>query len=180
MPDHFFKALSIRPARVEDAATIFSLQKLCYSEDFYEEESAFRSKITSAQNLCWVAEDSAGLLAYVLSVPAKRGQLPCLNTLDYQAPDDADVLYLHDLSIFPRARRRGLKRLLLDKVFAQASQYGFLQVCLIAVQGSVPMWQKEGFTVVDCVAEILQSYGADAQLMVKALKNIDEAKSNDK
>lgn len=169
----FQQSLTIRPAQKEDVAAIFALQKHCYSESFHESERAFLSKINGAKGFCWVAERHNTLLAYLMSVPAKTTYLPCLNTENYQQPEGADILYLHDMAIAPQARGLGLKRLLLDKALAGAEQARFKRAVLIAVQNSVPIWKKEGFSLMEAstlgLAEVLQSYGSDAKLMSKTL-----------
>ncbi|NOL51033.1 GNAT family N-acetyltransferase [Pelistega suis] len=170
------QSLTIRPAQEGDVAAICALQKQCYSEAFHENEIAFLSKINGAKGLCWVAENQGQLLAYLMSVPVKTPYIPCLNMENYQQPDGADMLYLHDMAIVPHARGLGLKRRLLDKVLAHAQQAHFRQAILIAVQNSVPIWEKEGFSIVDAsvleLAEVLQSYGSDAKLMSKTLFSI--------
>ena len=167
------QSLIIRPAQEEDVAAIFALQKHCYSENFHESEKAFLSKINGAKGFCWVAERHNTLLAYLMSVPAKTTYLPCLNTENYQQPEGADILYLHDMAIAPQARGLGLKRLLLDKALACAEQAHFTRAVLIAVQNSVPIWEKEGFSVVDAhkyeIGAIVDSYGCDAKLMERYL-----------
>lgn len=165
--------LCIRPAITNDVEAIVALQKHCYQADFHEVASAFLSKITCADSLCWVAEEEGKLLAYLMSVPTKAGQVPCLNTENYQVPTDADILYLHDMAISPLARGRGIKHQFLDKVFAQAKQYHLGKAVLIAVQDSSPIWEKEGFEIIEArqlgLAETLSSYGHQARLMMKTL-----------
>lgn len=176
MSSDILQSLTIRPAQEGDVVAIVALQKRCYREVFHESEQAFLSKIKGSKGFCWIVEGQDKVLAYLMSVPAKTPYIPCLHMENYQQPEGADILYLHDMAITPQARGQGLKRRLLDKVLVHAHQVHFRQVILIAVQNSVPVWEKEGFSVVDAnslgLEKVLQSYGSDAKLMSKTLSPI--------
>lgn len=164
----------IRQANLDDVPSIVALQLLCYGADFHEKAEAFANKITQPDNLCWVAEDRGGrVVAYVMSVRATSTYFPCLNMQDYRQPQQGDTLYLHDMAIAPSARGRGIKHQLLNQLLQQAQSLHLQQALLVAVQGAQPVWEKQGFQVVDAAAldlqKVLESYGDEAVLMYMRL-----------
>ena len=105
--------------------------------------------------------------AYLIALPVRWPNFPALNAepLPSQA---ADTLYLHDLALHPRARGSGVATRLVNQVLVSARQAGLQQAALIAIQGSVPFWQRFGFAVQQpdpVLAAKLASYGGSAQLM---------------
>ncbi|ARU05853.1 hypothetical protein CCO03_15260 [Comamonas serinivorans] len=137
----------------------------------------------------------AALAAYLIALPIRWPELPALNAIPESergpgpgpgagsGPDSplgtapqADTLYLHDLALQPQARGSGLARRLVREVLAAGQARGLRTAALIAIQGSVPFWQAQGFAgVAPDSAELarkLRSYGAEAQLMRRSLSEV--------
>lgn len=178
-------SFAIRPADIGDVPDIVALQLLCYGADFHEDAQAFANKITQPDNLCWVAENTENgtLLAYMMSVRATMQHFPCLNMLDYQQPPQGDTLYLHDMAIAPSARGKGIKHQLLNQVLQQAQALQLQQALLVAVQGAQPVWEKQGFQVIDAaefgLQQVLASYGKEAVLMGRDINTSTSQKGID-
>ncbi|MFP3345463.1 GNAT family N-acetyltransferase, partial [Halomonas sp. SIMBA_159] len=81
--------------------------------------------------------------------------------------------YLHDMAVSQNARGLGLASRLLNYAEQYAIELGFSRLALVAVQGSVPYWQKRGFVVVNLssseATRALASYsGQHAMYMQKS------------
>ena len=122
---------------------------------------------------CRVLDGGAGaLLGYVLSHPWRYGSLPALNSLLHTLPADADTYYLHDLALLPVARRIGAASKIVKALTKHASVEGYQTMTLVAVNKSVPFWERHGFMVAE-VPKLygkLLSYEESARYMVKHLE----------
>ena len=155
--------MNIRPAQISDIDEILRIQALCYTSIEPERAEAFINKLQQAPDCAFVVEDkndaikdtgdnydagrkeSRPLLAYLFALPIRTEQPPALDADDFIVPPEADCLYLHDLAIDPSARGLGLSTPLLEAFFNTARAQGFTQTSLIAIQNSVPFWQRYGF-----------------------------------
>lgn len=108
---------------------------------------------------------------YILSHPWRFRQLPALNSLLAEIPQDADTYYLHDLALLPRARGTGAAGAVVERLTQWARNEGFPTMTLVAVNGSLGFWEKQGFMPIDApeLAEKLASYEDAARFMVKML-----------
>ncbi|MCD8520695.1 MAG: GNAT family N-acetyltransferase [Saccharospirillaceae bacterium] len=137
---------SLRQAVITDIAEILRIQALCYTSIEPERADAFINKLQQAPDCAFVTETESGkLLAYLFALPIRTEQPPALDADDFIVPQQADCLYLHDLAIDPSARGLGLSAPLLEAFFNTAKARRFTQASLIAVQNSVPFWQRYGF-----------------------------------
>ncbi len=154
---------SLRPALITDIPEILRIQALCYTSIEPERAESFINKLQQAPGCAFVVEDKndiikdAGnnsdaeikengkLLAYLFALPIRTEQPPALDADDFIVPPEADCLYLHDLAIDPSARGLGLSAPLLEAFFNTARARCFTQTSLIAIQNSVPFWQRYGF-----------------------------------
>ena len=75
-----------------------------------------------------------------------------------------DVLFIHDLAVSNRAAGMGVGKQMVKHLRDNAETGGFRSALLVAVQNSVPFWQKFGFAQVS-VPTANARYGADAQVM---------------
>ena len=155
--------LSLRPALISDIPEILRIQALCYTSIEPEKADAFINKLQQAADCAYVVEDknniikdsndnahteikeNGKLLAYVFALPIRIEQPPTLDADDFIVPQQADCLYLHDLAIDPSARGLGLSAPLLEAFFHTAQVRQLSQASLIAIQNSVPFWQRYGF-----------------------------------
>ena len=141
--------LSYRLISQADLAAVVALQDGCYSDALYESPALLSQRLQVAANSCWLAENSAGeLLAYLFSYPSINGYVTPLASAF--APAAApELLYLHDMAVSPAARGLGLASQLLVTAKQHALSLGLTKLALVAVQGSVPYWQRHGFAVVN-------------------------------
>lgn len=161
----------IRLMQQADIPAVITLQDSCYSDALYEPPALLAARLASATQSCWLAENAAGeLLAYLFSYPSLPGKITVLAT-DFAVANKPELLYLHDMAVSEQARGLGLAKMLLATAKQYAQQLGVTQLALVAVQGSVPYWQKQGFVVQDKLSQdaqaALNSYtGERAQYML--------------
>lgn len=168
---------SLRLMQATDLAGVAALQDQCYGNLLYEPPALLAVRWQSAASSCWVAcSDTGQLLAYLFCYPSQDGKVTPL-AQPFSPANEPELLYMHDMAVSPLARGQGLAARLL----AQAEQFALYRqlpkLALVAVQGSVPYWQKQGF-VLQAVTEeaqhALQSYtGENARYMQKALPRVN-------
>lgn len=165
-------SLTLRQMRTTDLGRVCEIQHQCYSSDFHEPEAAFASKLRQSPSSCWVACDEGDLpMAYLVSLPVSPGHYPALHADDWMPPARPTTLYMHDMAVMPALKGQGVA----VQLFTAAHQYtirsGLSDITLIAVQGSVPYWQRHGFAVVppeemdEAMRKKLASFGPDARFM---------------
>jgi N-acetylglutamate synthase-like GNAT family acetyltransferase len=145
-----------------DLAAIARLQDSCYSDALYESPKLLAQRLATAPHSCWLLENTAGeLLAYLFSYPAQDGYVTPL-AAEFTAVAEPELLYLHDMAVSPNARALGLAGQLLNTAKQHALALGLNKLALVAVQGSVPYWQRQGFAGVTTIpaqaAQALASY----------------------
>ena len=164
----------IRPMTPTDLPGVLAVQQRCYAPAFHEPPAAFASKLSGAPGTCWVAASAEeGIQAYLVSLPVDVHSLPALHAAQWHAPDQAHWLYLHDLAVAPLAQGRSLAPRLVAQAQRCARAMGLRQMVLVAVQGSVGFWQRQGFAAQTLPAGTpkgkLDSFGPQAQFMACAL-----------
>jgi ribosomal protein S18 acetylase RimI-like enzyme len=166
-------SIQIRLIRAADLAAVMALQDSCYSNNLYEPPELLVRRLAAAPESCWLAESPAGeLLAYLFCYPSLAGKVTPLGS-PFQVASKPELLYLHDMAVSTKARGLGLASRLLQQAEDFACQYSLSRLALVAVQGSVGYWQRQGFIVQDQpTAEAqaaLNSYrGEQARYMMKA------------
>ncbi|PHK96825.1 GNAT family N-acetyltransferase [Pseudoroseomonas rhizosphaerae] len=119
---------------------------------------------------CWMLEGAEEPVGYAISHPWHRRRPPALNTPLGALPDAPGTYYVHDVALLPAARGQGAAGRLMPLLLAAAR--GLPELSLVAVGGSVPFWERQGFRVVDdpVLADKLRSYDAEARFMRRALR----------
>jgi len=138
---------------------------------FFESPDVLAERQSLYRNGAYLLEVNERPAGYVLSHPWRTGTLPTLNTLLGELPGGADTYYIHDLAVLPMARRVGAARFIVEALAKHAAAHGFADMSLVAVNGSVPYWERQGFAVAD-IPELfpkLLSYEPEARLMVRTL-----------
>lgn len=146
---------------------ILKVQSVCFPEVAPESDASFISKIQQSPNTCWGIFYEQQLKAYLISLPWIAGTPIKLNQEDAHCKHP-NCLYLHDLAVLPEMRGTGAAKTLLQHFFNALNESTFDCAALVAIQGSVPYWKKQGFTVVSGNNELkekLKSYGTDADYM---------------
>lgn len=141
--------IGIRLITPADIPAVVALQDSCYSDALYESPALLQQRLTSAAGSCWLAENADGrLLAYLFSYPSINGYVTPLASA-FSVSAIPELLYLHDMAVNPAARGLGLASQLLATAKQYALSLGLSKLALVAVQGSVPYWQRHGFAVVN-------------------------------
>lgn len=139
--------------------------------DFYEAPEVLAERFTLYRNGCYLLEVGDRPAGYVFGHPWRYGSLPALNSLLGALPDAPDTYYIHDLALLPVARRVGAASRITAALIKHAEAGGYQTMTLVAVNGSVPFWQRHGFAVAD-IPELygkLLSYEEGARYMVRHL-----------
>lgn len=139
--------------------------------DFYEAPEVLAERQRLYRNGCYLLELGDKPAGYVLSHPWHHGSLPALNAPLGQLPADADTYYIHDLALLPVTRRVGAASSIVSALTKHAKAEGYPTMSLVAVNGSLPFWERHGFVVTD-LSELygkLLTYDDAAQYMVKRL-----------
>lgn len=138
---------------------------------FFEAPEVLAERQRLYHNGCYLLEVSDRPAGYVISHPWRYGTLPALNSLLGDIPSGPDTYYLHDLALLPVARRVGAASKIVTALVKHAEAGGYPTMTLVAVNGSVPFWERHGFVVAD-VPDLygkLLSYEEDARYMVRRL-----------
>lgn len=159
-----------------DLDAVLALQQRCYGVSFLERREAFAAKlaVTGGLGCCWLVRRDGEPLAYAVSLPVCEATLPALDALRCERPVQPTLLYLHDLAVVPEARSLGLASRLLARLRESASALGLQQMGLVAVQGSVAYWQRQGFAEPSRLAPALHaklaSFGVDARFLTQSFR----------
>lgn len=138
---------------------------------FFEAPEVLAERQRLYRNGCYLLELGEKPAGYVLSHPWRYGRLPALNSVLGEIPAGADTYYIHDLALLPVTRRVGAASQIVAALTKHASAERYPTMSLVAVNGSIPFWQRHGFIIAD-IPELygkLLSYEADARYMVKPL-----------
>jgi len=139
--------------------------------DFFEAPEVLAERFALYRNGCYFLELGEKPAGYVLSHPWRYGSLPALDTRLGTLPPEPDTYYIHDLALLPVARRVGAASQIVRALTKHAMAERYQTMTLVAVNDSVPFWQKHGFAVAE-VPELygkLLSYEEAARYMVKHL-----------
>jgi len=136
---------------------------------FPEDREVMAERLALYPAGCRVLAAGTATLGYFLSHPWYHEELPALNSLLGAVPALTDTYYLHDLALLPAARRSGLAGVVVRSIHHHARLKGYARQALVAVNGSVPFWRKQGFEWVNVPAldEKLRSYEPEARYMVR-------------
>jgi GNAT superfamily N-acetyltransferase len=130
-----------------------------------EDDAVFAERLALAPDWCFALGGAGGqLFGYVLSHLWDDGAPPKLNALIARLPSPAPLAYVHDLAILPEARAGGHGRTIVNRLILQAKSRRLAGMALVAVSGSAPFWERQGFHVAPAPAP-LSSYGPDARYM---------------
>lgn len=159
-----------RPMAEADLDGVVETARLSFP-DHPEDRACFENRLTLNPGGCFVLEDAAGVCGYLIAYPWRRDSAPALNALIAYLPGDADVLYLHDLALHPRARGGGRTREIVERLAEQARAQGWTEMALVAVNDAERFWRRNGFEVASSsdMGRKLADYGPDARYMIRRL-----------
>ncbi|MGI6244235.1 MAG: GNAT family N-acetyltransferase [Pseudochelatococcus sp.] len=120
---------------------------------------------------CLVLEREEEMAGYVVSHPWHPMMPPRLDSLVVAMPTFPATFYIHDLALLPAARGSGAGGRAVAHLVDHAAAIGLADLSLVAVNASVPFWERQAFAVVDDarLAASLRSYDADARFMIRQL-----------
>ena len=163
---------SLRLMTQDDIPKVLALQAECYGSGMNESEAVFRSRLSAAPDSAWLAADTQGPLAYLVSYRSRLGRLTMLGGA-FAPAAVPDCLYLHDLAVSQRAQGNGLARRLVEHALALARAEGLTYSALVSVQDSHRFWRSRGYDIWDQLSadefDKLASYGEPGCYMVKRL-----------
>jgi GNAT superfamily N-acetyltransferase len=139
--------------------------------DFFEARAILAERQELYRNGCYLLEVSEKPAGYVLSHPWRLGSLPELNAPLGALPEGAESYYIHDLALLPLTRGLGAAGQIVAALTKHAKVMGFASMSLVAVNGSLGFWERQGFSVSDQpgLAEKLATYEEAALYMIKDL-----------
>ena len=169
--EHALPGLSWRAMTAADLDAVVEIAAVGYP-DHFEGRDCFANRLALNPSGCFILADAEGPpQGYLIAYPWIADAAPALNILIGKIPDDASVMYLHDLAIAPTARGGGWSRPIIERLAQDARPAGWPALTLVAVNDAAPFWERHGFVVEDPpgMAAKLADYGADARYMVRAL-----------
>jgi GNAT superfamily N-acetyltransferase len=141
--------------------------------DHFEGRDCFENRLALNPSGCFVLadRDEGAPRGYLVAYPWTENAAPALNSLIEAIPDDASVMYLHDLALDPAVRGGGWSGPIIEQLAENARLAGWPALALVAVNDAAPFWERHGFAVVDApgMTEKLAGYGPDARYMVRSL-----------
>lgn len=161
-----------RPMTLGDLEGVLTLADVAFP-DHFEEPARFEERLRLSSTTCFTLIAPHGdIEGYLIAYPWTYGSAPPLNGPIGAIPENADVLYIHDLALLPVARGKGYTRAILDHLVEAVPLAGWQAVALVAVNQSVPFWERNDFEVlaIPSMSTKLASYGDDACYMVRGLK----------
>ena len=156
--------------RADDLPAVNKIAGLVHP-DFPERPEIFAERLALAPEGCLLLVPGHVAQGYCISHPWRAFQPPPLDTLLRQVPAAPATWYIHDVAILPELRGAGFGQAVTAILADKAAAAGLAELSLVAVNGSAPFWQRQGFETVarpDLDAK-LASYGAGARYMVRPL-----------
>src|SRR5262249_10292041 len=104
--------------------------------------------------------------------PWRLNSIPPLDKFLESLPAEPDCIFIHDVVVLPHARGHRAGERFVETIVAVARKWDIANLALVSVYNTHPLWMKCGFKVFDRpdLAEMIQSYGATARYMVRALR----------
>jgi ribosomal protein S18 acetylase RimI-like enzyme len=160
----------IRSMQECDLPAVLQVQAECFDAVTRESQRSFLAKLAASPSTCFVAVQGSTVAGYLIAVPADSRSPPVLNADCFEIPSDPDCLYLHDLSVSPRARGSGVAEALVEAFLSRLKQLGFTQARLTAVNDSADYWARHGFEIAapsGPAMDRIATYGEGARYMVR-------------
>ncbi|WP_020399330.1 GNAT family N-acetyltransferase [Kordiimonas gwangyangensis] len=139
--------------------------------DHPEDDDVIIERRTFFPEACLVLEGDGGLHGYTLVHPVEFEKPPALNALIGKAPVQTDIVHIHDIALAPEARGTGASGKAIEIIVEKATDAGFKQISIVAVNGTEPFWEKQGFRhhTSEKLAKKLASYDGTASYMLRPL-----------
>ncbi|MBE9606052.1 GNAT family N-acetyltransferase [Acetobacteraceae bacterium H6797] len=161
-------SFSWRPLTAPDLPAVEAIAEVVHP-DFPEDPAVFAERLSLFPAGCLLLHGPQGPAGYSITHPWHLGRPPALDILIGAIPTDADSFYIHDLALIPDARGTGAGGRAVAQFAALARSEGLPSMSLIAVNGSAPFWESQGFATAPLDATKLASYGEAARYMTRLL-----------
>jgi GNAT superfamily N-acetyltransferase len=165
-----FKDVAWRAMSGYDLAAVSSIAARVHP-GFFESDAVLAEKHALYRNGAYILEIAERPAGYVLSHPWRHVAPPALDTLLGALPDNPETFYIHDLALLPVARGVGAAGKIIAALTKHAAVMGFPSMSLVAVNGSLPFWERHGFAAIERpdLTGKLNAYEEAARYMVKPL-----------
>jgi GNAT superfamily N-acetyltransferase len=160
-----------RPMLPGDLAVVEAIAGMVHP-GFFEAPEVFAEKLSLYPEGCHLLEIGGEPAGYVFAHPWRDDEAPALNAPLGSVPVEAGSFYIHDLALLSPARGTGAAGRIVASLSQFARAQGFARMALVAVNGSLGFWQKQGFEecAVPELADKLAAYEAAARYMVRRLR----------
>jgi predicted N-acetyltransferase YhbS len=162
-----------RHMKQDDVSAVIYIQSESYLPSMVESESVLYDRLKNHPDTAWVAEDDKGICAYLVTYRSVIGKVSALgaNFSHFQQPN---TLYLHDLAVLNRAKKRNVGLNLVRLACKKALNENLFYSALVSVQGTERFWLKLGYecweNLDDSQQVNLKTYAQPALYMVKKLQ----------
>ena len=155
--------MKIREIIYSDWDAIMRIQEDSYFAIEPEPVSVLQSKWIFSKETCFILEEDSEILGYCLAHPWEDNDAPPLYS-ESLTGSHFTCIFIHDLSVTPRARNRGIGLMAFHylKEYAIKNKFHFLS--LVAIQGAENFWHKLGFQPAN-IDKSLVSYGETSVYM---------------
>lgn len=151
-------------ANERNAIEVFELQNACYDPKMRERLEVFESILANGGGLSVAAACENQIVGYALAHAWRTVDFPPDLDAVVDRESHIECCFIHDLAVAPDWRGRGVARALFEAVESRAAG---LPMSLVAVNGSVPFWERFGFRVSACERSLESYPDRDAKLMVR-------------
>ena len=162
----------VRALTAADLPGLLDIQRACYGEDYAESGEVFARRLVGTAHCSLALEQDGRVRAYLAAYRSLMAKITPLHG-DFEAVEQADTLYLHDMAVHPGAAGQGLARALLAPLWERARAEGLRHTALVSVQGSRGYWERHGYAVQALTDPLQQqrlvSYGDGALYMARPL-----------
>lgn len=163
-------AMSWRPMMAADLDGVAAVAAVGFP-DHFEDRACFETRLAMHPRGCFVLADGPAISGYLVAYPWRADAAPALNARIEAIPEDAAVMYLHDLALLPEVRGGGRTREIVERIAGDARTGGWPAMALVAVNAAAGFWARHGFASREApgMAAKLATYGPDARYMVRPL-----------
>lgn len=139
--------------------------------DHFEDRACFENRLALHPQGCFVLADGPRIAGYLVAYPWRADAAPALNVRIEAIPEDAAVMYLHDLALLPEARGGGRTREIVESLADTARAAGWPAFALVAVNDAAGFWSHLGFETraTPGLNVKLASYGPGVRYMMRPL-----------
>jgi len=137
--------LTLHQIEIKHLPHVLTLQEQAFSADLLEPLSLFEEMLRDSPKTHFIVMDVGKPAGYCFAHPTFK------ICRDFEKGcgilmGEEDAYYLHDLCVSPDYRGQGVAKILYEAQYKKAKSMGFDMMSGVAVQGSMPFWEKLGFS----------------------------------